>query len=150
MVALNAPVCVPDGTPMLTDGLSTSTLTVFDVAAVVICSIGFAATPIVTVCRWHRCRRCYRCYCLPHYHSEIRSPNPCHAATSCRSYCRCVDGVTAVCTPTRDASVHYRSEMTSDWTKPDTVSVNVIVASNARIHTVLFDVAAPVIIPWHQ
>ena len=53
MVALNAPVCVPDGTPMVTVGLSTSTVTVFDVAAVFelfAASVAtLAATPIVTV-----------------------------------------------------------------------------------------------------
>ena len=53
IVASNAPVCVPAGTPMLTDGLSTSTVTVFDVAAVFWLfapSVAtFAATPIVTL-----------------------------------------------------------------------------------------------------
>ena len=53
MVALNAPVGVPDGTPMVALGLSTSTVTVFDVAAVfwlLAASVAtFAAMPIVTV-----------------------------------------------------------------------------------------------------
>ena len=53
MVASKAPVCVPDGTPMVTVGLSTSTFTVFAVAAVfglfAASFATFAATLMVTV-----------------------------------------------------------------------------------------------------
>ena len=50
---LNALFCTPDGTPMFTVGLSTSTVTFFEVAAVFwlfAASVAtLAATPIVTV-----------------------------------------------------------------------------------------------------
>ena len=53
IVVLKAPVCVPDGTPMVTVGLSTSTFTVFAVAAVfwlfAASFATFAATLSITV-----------------------------------------------------------------------------------------------------
>ena len=53
IVASNAPVCVPDGTPMVTEGLSISTVTVCEMAAVFglfAASLAtLAATPTVTV-----------------------------------------------------------------------------------------------------
>ena len=53
IVTENAPVCTPDGTPMVAVGLSTSMLTVCEVAAVFwlfAASVAtFAATPIVTL-----------------------------------------------------------------------------------------------------
>ena len=48
IVAANAPVCAPDGTPMVTLGLSTSTVTVLEVAAVLGLPAASVATPALT------------------------------------------------------------------------------------------------------
>ena len=85
MVAPNAPVCVPDGTPMVTEGLSTSTVTVCDVAAVFWLFAASVATSAATPIG--------------------------HSPTCRRSYRRCVDGVITIRTPRRDACRTTRSEI---------------------------------------